>query len=74
MNKRKPFLQKSSIMKNTVGTMLKYTSDRYNLRNNPHFSIQLLQSVYDSLETLSYLVSKIWETQPTDLKYEFKAL
>ena len=49
-------------MKNTMGAMLKYASDRYDLQNNPHFSIQLLQSVYDSLETLSYLVSKIWET------------
>ena len=61
-------------MKNTMGTKLKYASDRYDLQNNPHFSIQLLQSACGSLETLSYLVPKIWETQPTDLKYEFKAL
>ena len=40
----------------------------YQLRHTSHFSIPLVRSAYNETESLSFLVPKIWDIVPTELK------
>ena len=41
---------------------------RYELRNNPDLSVQVVKSVHKDLENLSYLGPKIWEILLLEIK------
>ena len=41
---------------------------RYELRNNPDFAVQIVKSLHKGLECLSYLGPKIWELLPLEIK------
>ena len=41
---------------------------RYELRNNPDFTVPIKKSVHKSLESLSYLGPDIWELLPLEIK------
>ena len=40
----------------------------YNLRHTSYFSTDPIHSVYDSVESASYLGPKIWEKTPAEIK------
>ena len=45
---------------------MKYFKNIYNLRNSNEFNISLVKTVYNGLESLSYLGPKVWSMLPVE--------
>ena len=47
---------------------MKYFKNIYNLRNTNEFNISLVKTVYNGLESLSYLGPKVWSMLPAECR------
>ena len=51
-----------------MNEVFKLKNTPHNLRHTSHFSIDPVHSVYNGIESASYLGPKIWEQIPTEIK------
>ena len=62
------FLIKHGQSPESVSDIFTQTTQHYNFRQNRHFSIRSVKSVYHCSESISYLGPKIWEIVPAKIK------
>ena len=62
------FLIKHGQSPESVSDIFTQTTQHYNFRQNRHFRIRSVKSVYQCSESISYLGTKIWEIVPAKIK------